>query len=75
LKGIEKYGIGHFREIREEFLPDWVSADKYLFQTPCICITCKVFLNVDGPRPAHKVNALDGQTIINKINELASLFG
>ncbi|CAG8535722.1 6512_t:CDS:2 [Paraglomus brasilianum] len=25
VQGIEKYGIGHFREIQEEFLPDWVT--------------------------------------------------
>lgn len=24
IKGIEKHGIGHFREISEEFLPAWV---------------------------------------------------
>lgn len=24
LKGIEKYGIGNWNQIREEFLPDWV---------------------------------------------------
>ncbi|RKO85959.1 hypothetical protein BDK51DRAFT_11234, partial [Blyttiomyces helicus] len=25
IQGIEKHGIGHFREISEEFLPAWVS--------------------------------------------------
>jgi hypothetical protein len=25
IKGIEKHGIGHFREISEEFLPLWVT--------------------------------------------------
>jgi hypothetical protein len=24
IKGIEKYGIGHYKEISDEFLPDWV---------------------------------------------------
>jgi len=24
IKGVEKHGIGHFREISEEFLPAWV---------------------------------------------------
>ncbi|KAG0256008.1 hypothetical protein BG011_004817 [Mortierella polycephala] len=27
IKGIEKYGIGHFREISEEFLPSWSGND------------------------------------------------
>ncbi|KAG0014546.1 hypothetical protein BGZ81_000408 [Podila clonocystis] len=27
IKGIEKYGIGHFREISEEFLPAWSGND------------------------------------------------
>jgi len=27
VKGIQKYGIGHFRDIAEDFLPSWVSSD------------------------------------------------
>ncbi|RKP26352.1 hypothetical protein SYNPS1DRAFT_14309 [Syncephalis pseudoplumigaleata] len=27
VRGIEKYGIGHFREIAEEYLPDWSGND------------------------------------------------
>ncbi|GBC07590.1 hypothetical protein RclHR1_07550010 [Rhizophagus clarus] len=27
IKGIEKYGIGHYKEISDEFLPDWSAQD------------------------------------------------
>lgn len=28
VKGIQKYGIGHFRDISEDFLPSWVSSGR-----------------------------------------------
>jgi len=36
IKGIEKHGIGHFREISEEFLPSWVNHLSYM------CLGCAV---------------------------------
>jgi hypothetical protein len=31
IKGIEKFGIGHFREISEDSLPDWVCSSNHFF--------------------------------------------